>query len=128
MWSVGWTHVKIVSAKLQSTLVMWSTIVVSNKMDRDFISKQNHLTTIVSLTCQLSRYCTSRELRDLFYTSEAEFLLAIQSHLYSFALRFLFLQTHATSYSFFCALLYILYTVKEKGEKPYPLSFGLRNP
>ncbi len=27
-------------------------------------------------------------------------LLAIHSHLYSFALRFLFLQTHATSYSF----------------------------
>jgi hypothetical protein len=34
---------------------------------------------------------------------EAEFLdesLVIHSHLYSFALRFLFLQTHATSYSF----------------------------
>jgi hypothetical protein len=28
------------------------------------------------------------------------FLLAIHSHLYSFASRFLFLQTHATSYSF----------------------------
>ncbi len=28
------------------------------------------------------------------------FLLAIHSHLYSFTLRFLFLQTHATSYSF----------------------------
>jgi hypothetical protein len=28
------------------------------------------------------------------------FLLAIKIHLYSFALRFLFLQTHATSYSF----------------------------
>ncbi len=33
------------------------------------------------------------------------FLLAIHSHLYSFALRFLFLQTHATSYSFYSALL-----------------------
>jgi hypothetical protein len=28
------------------------------------------------------------------------FLLGIHSHLYSFVLRFLFLQTHATSYSF----------------------------
>jgi hypothetical protein len=28
------------------------------------------------------------------------FLFPIHSHLYSFALRFLFLQTHATSYSF----------------------------
>ncbi len=28
------------------------------------------------------------------------FLLAVHSHLYSFALRFLFLQAHATSYSF----------------------------
>jgi hypothetical protein len=28
------------------------------------------------------------------------FLLAIHSHFYNFALRFLFLQTHTTSYSF----------------------------
>jgi hypothetical protein len=50
------------------------------------------------------------------------FLLAIQSHFYNFALRFLFLQTHATSYSFYSALLY---TVKEKGgtpdREPHPL-------
>jgi hypothetical protein len=39
------------------------------------------------------------------------FLLAIQSHLDSFALRFLFLQTHATSFSFYCTLLC---TVQEK--------------
>jgi hypothetical protein len=61
--------------------------------------------------------------------SEAEFLIEIQtkvlrvvllvilSHLYSFALRFLFLQTHTVS-------------VKEKGgkpdRKPYPLSY--KNP
>jgi hypothetical protein len=31
------------------------------------------------------------------------FLLAIHSHPYSFALRFLFLQTHATSNSFYCS-------------------------
>ncbi len=35
------------------------------------------------------------------------FLLAIQSHFYSFALSFLFLQTQATSYSFYRALLYV---------------------
>jgi hypothetical protein len=40
------------------------------------------------------------------------FLLAIHSQLYSFALRFLLLQAHATSY-IFCSLL--LYTGKEKG-------------
>jgi hypothetical protein len=50
------------------------------------------------------------------------FLLAIQSHLYSFALRFQFLQTHATSSSFYIALLY---TVKDKGGKPHPFP---RNP
>jgi hypothetical protein len=43
------------------------------------------------------------------------FLLAVQSHFHSLALRFLFLQTHATSYSF-CSKL--LYTIKEKGGKP----------
>jgi hypothetical protein len=57
------------------------------------------------------------------------FLLAIQGHLYSLALRFLFLQTHTTSYSFYSKLLY---TVNEKGgkpeRKPYPLPYGLRNP
>jgi hypothetical protein len=43
------------------------------------------------------------------------FLLAMLSHLYSFALRFILLQTHATSYSFYNAFLY---AVKEKGRKP----------
>ncbi len=51
------------------------------------------------------------------------FLLAIHSHLYSFALRFPFVQTHATSYSFYSSV-----TVKEKGGKPYPLPYNLRNP
>jgi hypothetical protein len=40
------------------------------------------------------------------------FLLAIHSHLYSFALRFLFPQTHATSYSFYSSA-----TVHCKGER-----------
>jgi hypothetical protein len=43
--------------------------------------------------------------------------------------RFIFIQTHATSYSFYSALLY---TVKEQGGKPdrklHPLPYGLRNP
>ncbi len=34
------------------------------------------------------------------------FLIAIHSHLNSFALRFLFFQTHATSNSFYSVLLY----------------------
>jgi hypothetical protein len=44
------------------------------------------------------------------------------SHLYSFAARFLSLQTHATSDSFYKG---------ERGKtdrKPYPLPYGLRNP
>ncbi len=56
------------------------------------------------------------------------FLGAIQSHLYSFASRFLVLQIHATSYSFNSALMY---TVKEEGgkpdRKPHPLPYALRN-
>jgi hypothetical protein len=59
------------------------------------------------------------------------FLIAIQSHLYSFAFRFVFLQNPATSYSFYIALLYIVH-VKEKGGKPerkqHPLPYGLKNP
>jgi hypothetical protein len=57
------------------------------------------------------------------------FLLASHSPLHSFALRFLFLQTPSTSYSFYSSLLY---TVKEKGgkpdRKPYTPPYGLRNP
>ncbi len=49
------------------------------------------------------------------------FLFVIHSHLYSFALRFLFLQTHAT----------LTVSVNEKGgkpeRKPYPLPYGFRN-
>ncbi len=65
---------------------------------------------------------------------EAEFLTKSKSlksfppcysPLYSVALRFLFLQTHATSYSFFSVLLY---TLKEKGRKPdrksHPIPYG----
>ncbi len=52
-------------------------------------------------------------------------LKSFHSHLYSIALRFLFLQTPGTSYSFYSS-------VKEKGRKPYrkpyPLPYGIRNP
>ncbi len=69
--------------------------------------------------------CKSKIFLLLFYVSEvAEFLdniqtkvlqvclVAIQSHFYSFVLRFIFLQTHATSHSF-----YSLVTVHCKGER-----------
>jgi hypothetical protein len=51
------------------------------------------------------------------------FRLAIHSHLYSFALKFKFLQTLTQP---------LTVSVKEKGGKPdrklYPLPYGLRNP
>jgi hypothetical protein len=53
------------------------------------------------------------------------FLLAIHSHLYCFALRFKFLQTHSTSYNFY---LSVIVHCKENGgkpdRKPYPLPYG----
>jgi hypothetical protein len=56
----------------------------------------------------------------------------LYSHFYSFALRFIFLQTHATSDVFLQFSYCTVYTVKEKKEnlnrKPYPLPYGLRNP
>jgi hypothetical protein len=64
------------------------------------------------------------------YSPETEFLVEIQtkvliilvihSHLYSFASRFLLLQTHATSYSF-CKGRNLI-------EKTIPSSYGFRNP
>jgi hypothetical protein len=74
---------------------------------------------------QLPAY-TEAELLDEILTKVLRvFLLAIRSHLYSFALRFIFLQTHATSCGFYSALVN---TVKEKGGKPHTLPYGLRNP
>ncbi len=48
------------------------------------------------------------------------FLLAIHSHLYSFALRYLFLQTHATSYSFYSELLYCVH-YKGENHNAFPM-------
>ncbi len=79
------------------------------------------------MSCQRLSFIQGRENITLYYCTqctEAEFvdeiqikvwkvfLLAIHSHLYSFALRFLFLQTLATSYS-----LYSSVTVHCKGER-----------
>jgi hypothetical protein len=70
----------------------------------------------------------SREDISCSRTSEAEFLDKIQTKvlrvfllaIHSFALRYLFLQPHATSSSFYSVLLY---TVKEKGS-PFPRADG----
>jgi hypothetical protein len=75
---------------------------------------------------QISHTPSEAEFLDIIQTKVLTvFLLAIQSHLHSFALRFLFLQSHSTSYSF-CNVL--LYTVKEKGgksdRKPHPFKEG----
>ncbi len=66
------------------------------------------------------------------------FLLAIHSHLYSFVIRFIFLQTHATCYLFLQThpISYSFYssvTVHCEGERRktwYPLRYryGVRNP
>ncbi len=57
-------------------------------------------------------------------------LTVIHYRLYSFALRFILLQIHATSYNFYSSVT-VLYTVKEKGgnpdRKPYLLPYDLRN-
>ncbi len=54
------------------------------------------------------------------------FLLAIHSHLYSFDLRILFLQTHTTSYSFYSSVA--IHCKEERRESWYCLPYGLRNP
>jgi hypothetical protein len=88
------------------------------------------VTLFRSSEAAIMKTLTEAEFLDAIQTKVLKvFLLAIHSHLYSFALRFLFLQTHATCYIFYSS---VLYTIKEKGgksnTKPYPLPFGLRNP
>jgi hypothetical protein len=68
--------------------------------------------------------CTEAECLDEIKTKVLRvFLLAIHSHLYSFALRFLYLQTNTQP---------LTVSVTEKEGKPdrklYPLPYGLRNP
>ncbi len=56
--------------------------------------------------------------------NQDKILKSFHSHLYSFALGFIFLQIYATFYSFYCSV-----TVHTKPDRnPYPLSYGLRNP
>ncbi len=73
------------------------------------------------------------------YSTEAEFLdenktkilrvfnFVIHSHLYSFALRFLFLQTHATSYYLYSTVK-LLWRRKEEDLIENPIPYVLRNP
>jgi hypothetical protein len=68
-----------------------------------------------------------------FRIAEAEFLdemhtkvfrvslLAIHGHLYSFALIFIFLQTHATYYSFYCTLQRRKEESLKEDHTPFPL-------
>jgi hypothetical protein len=68
--------------------------------------------------------CTEAEFLDEIQTKVLRvFLLVIHSHLYSFALKFKFLQTLTQP---------LTVSVKEKGRKPdrkpYPLLYGVRIP
>jgi len=87
---------------------------ISHKIIEDFCTPENSVKTdlwdettnsIVQKTCTLSYY--SSPARPNFWTKSRQvlrvFLLAIHSHLCTFALRCLF-KTHATSYSFYCTL------------------------
>jgi hypothetical protein len=79
-----------------------------------------------NITLHSCTQCTEPEFLDEIQTKVGVFLLAIQSRLYSFALRFLFLQSLTVS------KVHLLYTVNDKGEKPdrksYTLPYDLRNP
>ncbi len=100
------------------------------KSDDEVRVQTIHLYPCRCFACTLHECMVTRNLyRGWVLGRNPDKSLAIHSHLYSFALRFLFLQTHATSYSFFSSLLY---TVQEKGgkpdRKPYPLPNSLRYP
>jgi hypothetical protein len=59
-----------------------------------------------ALSCFYSTLQTEAAFLDEIQTKVLRvFLLAIHSHLYRYALRFLFLQTHATSYSFYSSVI-----------------------
>ena len=74
--------------------------------------------SMLNLFCVSGRFrkclgqCSEAEFLDKILTKVLRvFLLAIHNHIYSFALRFLFLETHTTSHSFYSSV-----TVHCKGE------------
>jgi hypothetical protein len=75
----------------------------------------------LNILCAVSRWPEAKFL-DKIQTSFKEFSSLLFSHFHSFALRFLILQTHATSY------FTLLHIVKKKGGKPnrepHPLPYG----
>jgi hypothetical protein len=78
----------------------------------DIIAKKSLL---LQLRVDIISFCPEAEFLDEIQTKVLRvFLLAIHSHRSSFALRFIFFQTHAISYG----LVTLLYSVKEKGGKP----------
>jgi hypothetical protein len=79
-----------------------------------FCTRRNHL---------VAAYPASSEAEFLHEFQTKVFLLAIYSHLYSFVLRFSFLPTHATSYSFYSSVT-VQYTVRETGGKPDRKAYG----
>ena len=87
--------------------------------------KTVNLSTEVSCTRVIGQTENKPEAKSLGEIQTKDLRVAIHSHLSvsSFALRFLFLQTRATS------LLYIGIGERRKIErKPHPLPYGLRNP
>jgi hypothetical protein len=57
---------------------------------------------VINVINRSSRFCAEAEFLDETQTKLLTvFLLVIHSHIYSFPLRFLFLQTHTTVYSFY---------------------------
>jgi hypothetical protein len=83
--------------------------IVSFRLGQNWLLVLNCLHSLESLQTQT----TEAEFLDEVQTKVFRvFLLAIHSHLCSFAMRFLFLQTHGTSYSFYSSV-----TVHCKGER-----------
>ncbi len=101
-------------------LEAWADIVIFTQKSITTQTKREESCLLCAQT--LSMGMANPEAQFLDEIQAKVFLLVIHGHLCSFALRFLFLQTHATSYSFFSS-----FTVHCKGEmkkawqKLYPL-------
>jgi hypothetical protein len=74
------------------------------KEKANIIDELKRLTTDISIQVNLPPSPEAEFLDENQTRVSRVFLLAIHSHLYSFALRFLFLQTHTTSCSFYSSV------------------------
>jgi hypothetical protein len=89
--------------------------------------QQHGIRSFSSSQRKIGLACTEAEFLDEIQTKVLRvFLLTIHSHLYRFVLRFLFLQTHTTSYGFYSSVIHCKRERRKTWQKTLPTSLWVK--